>query len=106
MSDRGGSLRNGGGGIRTHGWLAPSTVFKTVPIDHSGTPPKCGSLTDLVDDILGHEDRHVDGHGYGDRVAGSGVDLDDLAAVADPKLRVIGVVAQLADEDVLQLAVE
>jgi hypothetical protein len=30
---------SGGGGIRTHGWLAPSTVFKTVPIDHSGTPP-------------------------------------------------------------------
>ena len=22
---------SGGGGIRTHGWLAPSTVFKTVP---------------------------------------------------------------------------
>jgi hypothetical protein len=30
---------NGGGGIRTHGRLAPTTVFKTVPIDHSGTPP-------------------------------------------------------------------
>src|ERR1700678_3902011 len=30
---------SGGGGIRTHGRLAPTTVFKTVPIDHSGTPP-------------------------------------------------------------------
>src|SRR5215218_5430452 len=29
----------GGGGIRTHGTLARTTVFETVPIDHSGTPP-------------------------------------------------------------------
>ena len=33
------SRKNGGGGIRTHGRLSPTTVFKTVPIDHSGTPP-------------------------------------------------------------------
>ena len=33
------SRPNGGGGIRTHGRLSPTTVFKTVPIDHSGTPP-------------------------------------------------------------------
>ena len=31
---------SGGGGIRTPGTLAGPTVFKTVPIDHSGTPPK------------------------------------------------------------------
>jgi hypothetical protein len=31
---------NGGeGGIRTHGTLARTTVFETVPIDHSGTSP-------------------------------------------------------------------
>ena len=78
--------QNGGGGIRTHGRLAPTTVFKTVPIDHSGTPP-VGSrssrreqhlghlftttllLTDLVEDIVGDEDRHIDGHGQRDRVA-------------------------------------
>jgi hypothetical protein len=30
----------GGGGIRTHGPLKGSTVFETVPIDHSGTPPR------------------------------------------------------------------
>ena len=30
----------GGGGILTHERLAPLTVFKTVPINHSGTPPK------------------------------------------------------------------
>src|SRR4030042_886001 len=31
---------NGGGGIRTHGRLAPTTVFKTVTIGHSDTPPR------------------------------------------------------------------
>lgn len=31
----------GGGRIRTHGTLAGPTVFKTVAIDHSATPP-CG----------------------------------------------------------------
>ena len=29
----------GGGGIRTHGTLARTTVFKTAPINRSGTPP-------------------------------------------------------------------
>ncbi len=29
----------GGGGIRTHGALARTTVFETAPFDHSGTPP-------------------------------------------------------------------
>ena len=29
----------GGGGIRTPGTLACSTVFKTVAFDHSATPP-------------------------------------------------------------------
>ncbi len=31
--------RGGGGGIRTHGTLASTTVFETVPFNHSGTPP-------------------------------------------------------------------
>ena len=32
---------NGGeGGIRTHGELTPTTVFETVPFDHSGTSPQ------------------------------------------------------------------
>ncbi len=31
----------GGGGIRTHGALARTTVFETAPFDHSGTPPRC-----------------------------------------------------------------
>lgn len=28
------------GEIRTHGRLAPSSVFKTDPLNHSGTSPK------------------------------------------------------------------
>lgn len=34
-----GFLNGGGGGIRTHGTLARTTVFKTAPINRSGTPP-------------------------------------------------------------------
>ena len=30
----------GEGGIRTHGGLAPTTVFETAPIGHSGTSPQ------------------------------------------------------------------
>ncbi len=30
---------SGGGGIRTHGRLAPTPVFETGPFNHSGTPP-------------------------------------------------------------------
>ncbi len=34
------NLKNGGqGGIRTHGELAPSAVFKTAAFDHSATCP-------------------------------------------------------------------
>ena len=33
-------LTGGEGGIRTHGTLARTTVFETVPIDHSGTSPR------------------------------------------------------------------
>jgi hypothetical protein len=34
---------NGGGqgGIRTHGELPPTTVFKTVALNHSATCPLC-----------------------------------------------------------------
>ena len=34
-----GGADGGEGGIRTHGTLARTTVFETVPIDHSGTSP-------------------------------------------------------------------
>src|SRR5205085_5786821 len=35
-----GFLVGGGGGIRTHGRLAPPAVFKTAPFGRSGTPPR------------------------------------------------------------------
>ena len=31
---------NGEGGIRTHGTVTRTTVFETVPFDHSGTSPR------------------------------------------------------------------
>ena len=31
----------GGGGIRTHGTLSRTPVFKTGAFDHSATPPDC-----------------------------------------------------------------
>ena len=38
------SLMNGGGGIRTHGALADTLVFKTRALNHSTTPPKDSSI--------------------------------------------------------------
>ena len=32
-------VKLGGGGIRTHGTRERTTVFKTAPINRSGTPP-------------------------------------------------------------------
>src|SRR6266542_932688 len=32
----------GGGGIRTHGGVAPTAVFKTAALNHSATPPSVG----------------------------------------------------------------
>lgn len=34
------AFKLGGGGIRTHGTRERSTVFKTAPINRSGTPPR------------------------------------------------------------------
>ena len=33
----------GEGGIRTHGTVTRTTVFETVPFDHSGTSPKAST---------------------------------------------------------------
>ena len=43
-------INGGGGGIRTHGTLARTTVFETAPIDHSGTPP--GSVDKLSQKLI------------------------------------------------------
>ena len=32
-------INGGGGGIRTHGRLSPTSVFKTGAFNHSATPP-------------------------------------------------------------------
>src|SRR5438132_12843373 len=45
----------GGGGIRTHGELAPSAVFKTAAFDRSATPP--GNEYGLVTAKIGVQDR-------------------------------------------------
>ena len=39
-------LNGGGGGIRTHGTRERSTVFKTAPINRSGTPPN--DFSDII----------------------------------------------------------
>ncbi len=109
-----------GVGFEPTDWRSQSTVFKTVPINHSGTPPKTMSrprtvneprpltrgcsLADLVYDVLGHVDRHIDGHCQRDRVAGPRIDLDELAVMTDSQFREIGVLAQLVDVNILQLA--
>ncbi len=41
-----GGLNGGGGGIRTHGTRERTTVFKTAPINRSGTPPS--NLSDVI----------------------------------------------------------
>ncbi len=38
----------GGGGIRTHGRLSPTSVFKTGAFDHSATPPTGRRLSDEI----------------------------------------------------------
>ena len=43
----------GGGGIRTHGRLSPTSVFKTGAFNHSATPPTRHGLFLFVDLIKG-----------------------------------------------------
>jgi hypothetical protein len=40
----------GEGGIRTHGTIAGTTVFKTVPFDRSGTSPYMCSVLKLAEE--------------------------------------------------------
>ena len=39
----------GDGEIRTHGRLAPSSVFKTDPLSHSGTPPVAQMISEVAE---------------------------------------------------------
>src|SRR5206468_12585868 len=59
---------------------------------------------DFAEDVLGDVDGNIGGNGQGDGVAGPAVDLDELPIDADAELGEIGVIAQLADENVLQIA--
>src|SRR5207248_6342659 len=71
-----------------------------------GAKRKQGELlaADFAEDILGDVDGNIGGNGQGDGVAGPAVDLDELPIDADAELGEIGVIAQLADENVLQVA--
>ncbi len=94
------SSRSGGGGIRTHGTVAGTAVFKTAPIDHSGTPPGF-SATGFVDDLFRNEDRDVSADGDGNRVARSAVDVDQLSLITDPKLSIVSMIAEIINVNVL-----
>src|SRR5215471_641277 len=59
---------------------------------------------DFTEHILGHVDRHLGRHRQGDGVAGPAIDFDQLGVLADAQLGEVGMVAQVADEDVLQIA--
>src|SRR5262245_63400177 len=43
----------GEGGIRTHGTVTRTTVFETVPFDHSGTSPRANTCAN------GSQERHL-----------------------------------------------
>ena len=47
------NIYGGGGGIRTHGRLSPTSVFKTGAFNHSATPPTRHGLFLFVDLIKG-----------------------------------------------------
>ena len=49
----------GGGGIRTHGTLAGPTVFKTVTLNRSDTPP--GTVLELPTKIIAYRSMIVNG---------------------------------------------
>ena len=46
-------LCGGGGGIRTHGRLSPTSVFKTGAFNHSATPPTKDGVLSFKDVIKG-----------------------------------------------------
>ena len=46
-----GEADGGGGGIRTHGRLSPTSVFKTGAFNHSATPPTTMEVLGFYDVI-------------------------------------------------------
>ena len=51
MNIYGRRVNGGGGGIRTHGRLSPTSVFKTGAFNHSATPPTTMEVLGFYDVI-------------------------------------------------------
>ena len=51
MNIYGRRINGGGGGIRTHGRLSPTSVFKTGAFNHSATPPTTMEVLGFFDVI-------------------------------------------------------
>src|SRR4051794_4759752 len=64
-------------------------------------------LADLVEELLGGEQRRLAAHGQGDGVRGTARQHRDLASgAAQVELREVGVVTHLGDDDLLELDAE
>src|SRR5260370_15765417 len=63
-------------------------------------------LARFFDHVLRHVDRHFRRYRYRDSVAGPTIDFDQLAVLADAQPGEIGVLTQLVDVNVLQVAAE
>src|SRR5207245_2487688 len=61
---------------------------------------------ELAEHVFVDVNRHLRRDRDRDRVAGTAIDLDDFAVLADAQLGVIGVVHEFADEDVLKFGPE
>ena len=46
-------MNGGGGEIRTHGRVAPTTIFKTVAFNRSATPPGLVIITETKKVFIG-----------------------------------------------------
>src|SRR5262249_11259230 len=60
----------------------------------------------LIEDGFLDEDRHFGADGEGDGVAGAGVDLEVLAVLVEDEARVEGLVGEVVDDDLGELAAE
>src|SRR5262245_55191032 len=96
-----------GSAIGIGGWRLRPRRLRLLPrlqLD-SAWPPTLTLLSHhVVQNVFCHvnRQRRVAGDGDRDGVAGAGVDLDELAVVADAELREVRVLAELADHDVLK----
>ena len=107
-----GSVQGNSATDKRRGWdsnprngLQPFNGFQDRPNRPLWHPSEGARLTAyLVDDIFRNEDRHVDGHRQGDRIAGAGIDLQKFSLVTNSQLGEIGMITQFADVNIMQLA--